>query len=205
MANYTCNHPEGTICTRYSELTRCTPGQVDRVLADRESGRTLSTDNMLDGSLRHEMFEQEAKITGKLPACFGLDWPVSHIEQEFTTELVRGVVVHSRPDTVCADVETVVDYKTVLDGANGWKANVEGYRHASKQRQLFFYAYQLGLHGIRIRKGVFLCEIWNKGRDEILGYERVEFPITLMDMAGALNWAKPRIALLASELELAAI
>lgn len=195
MADYTYTE-DGKIHTRYSELLRCTPGQIDRVLADRESGRTLSTDNMADGSLRHEMFEEEAKKTGKLPACFGLDWPVSHIEQEFATELVRGVVVHSRPDTVCADVETVVDYKTVLDGANGWKANVEGYKHASKQRQLFFYAYQLGLHGIRIRRGAFLCEIWNQARDTILGYEIVEFPITLNDMRSALAWAKPRVALL---------
>lgn len=196
---------DGKLHTRYSELTRCTPGQIDRVLADRESGRTLSTDDMLDGSLRHETWEQEAKITGKLPACFDLDWEATYVEQEFTSELVRGVVVHSRPDVVSVPVETVVDYKTVLDGANGWKANVEGYRHASKQRQLFFYAYQLGLHGIRIRRGIFLCEIWNKDRTEILGYERVEFPISLMDMAGALNWARPRIALLASELELAVV
>jgi hypothetical protein len=156
---------------------------------------------MLDGTLRHEAFEGESKITGKLPACFGLDWDVTYAEQEFTTELLPGIVVHSRPDAVCAAIETIVDYKTCLDGINGYRANVEGYRHASKQRQLVFYAYQLGLHGIRIRKGIFLCEIWNKDRDTILGYEHVEFPITLKDMADVLMWAKPRIALLASVLE----
>ncbi len=202
MADYTCNHPQGTICTRYSELTRCSYGQIERVLAERAGANRFEGDNMADGTIRHQLFQEESEKTGKLPACFGLDWPVSHIEHEFATELLLGIVVHSRTDAVCAAVETVVDYKTVLDGANGWKANVEAYKHASKQRQLVFYAYQMGLHGIRIKQGLFLLEIWNKERNKILGYEQVTFPITLLDMANALSWARPRMVLLSTALEM---
>lgn len=218
MADYTYTE-DGKLHCRYSEILRCTPAGIDRVLYDRQNlDDRFESDSMLDGTLRHEAFEEESRRTGKLPACFGLDWPVSHVEHEFTTELLPGVVVHSRPDTVCASIETICDNKTVLDGLRGWKHNLEKYgwrpvydsKHrlighkvvaAGAQRQLIFYAYQLGLHGIRIRKGAFLCEIWNKDRTEIIGYEVVEFPITLKDMAAVLAWAKPRIALLASVLE----
>lgn len=210
MADYKYDQNDGKIHTRYSELLRCTPGGIDRVLDEREGTRSrFEGDNMADGTIRHEMWQKEALNTSKLPVCFGLDWHVSHVEHEFAIELLPGVIVHSRPDVVCAGKGAVVDYKTVLDGVNGWRQNLKAYGWrpdgkvfaTSKQKQLIFYAYQLGLHGILIREGVFLCEVWNKGRNTILGYEMVRFPITLSDMAAALAWARPRIALLASALE----
>lgn len=202
MADYQIDPNDTRTHTRYSELLRCTYNQIDRVLAERAGANRFEGDNMADGTVRHSMFQEESEKTGKLPTCFGLDWPVSHIEHEFATELLPGIVVHSRPDAACEAVETVVDYKTVLDGSKGWKANVEAYKHASKQRQLVFYAYQMGLHGIRIKRGLFLLEIWNKDRDKILGYEQVAFPITLLDMANVLSWARPRMVLLATALEM---
>lgn len=202
MPDYTYAN-DGKIHTRYSELIRCTPGQIESVLAERAGRRRIETEDMGFGITRHEMWQEEALKSHRIPSCFRRDWPASHIEHEFATEVLPGVVVHSRPDIVCADTHTIPDYKTIIDGVNGWKHNLDTYRHNSKQRQLKFYAFQVGLHGMLIRKGAFLCEIWNKQRSAILGYEVIEFDISLSDMAAALQWLKPRAAMLASALETA--
>jgi hypothetical protein len=200
MADYV-EADDGKIHTRYSELIRCTPGQIDRVVWEhRNPGNQIETEHMGFGTLRHEMFEEEGRATGYLPKCFGRA-KLDYIEHEFTSEIWKGIVIHSRPDAVSASTETVYDYKTVVDGKNGWKSTVDGYRHESKQRQLRFYAYQMGLHNIRIRHGAFLCEVWNQERDTILHYEVVTFDITMREMASVLNWAGGRASLLASVLD----
>jgi hypothetical protein len=134
--------------------------------------------------------------------------PLSHIEQEFVVELYDGVVVHMRPDAVAADIETIFDYKTVLEPEGEdwsclldgkipptarWRTLVSNYRNS---RQLKFYAFMLGLHGIRIRHGVYLLEIWNRDRTKILGYHQVAQEYKLSDLAKLLPWARDRIALL---------
>lgn len=203
MADYSYTE-DGKIHTRYSSLIRCTPGQIDRVIAEMQGAGRAETEAMGFGTLRHEMLEEEARASGRLPACFGIDAAADYIEHEFTTEIWKGIVIHSRPDAVSADPEnggTIFDYKTVVDGKGGWKKTVDSYRHEGKQRQLVFYAYQLGLHGIPIRHGAFLCEVWNEARDEILRYEIVQFDITLGHMAHVLSWAKSRAALLQTVLE----
>jgi hypothetical protein len=201
MADYTIAD-DGKLHTRYSELMRCTPGQIDRVIAERNNpGFRTETEHMGFGTLRHEMFEAEARRTGRLPACFHRDAPADYIEHEFTTEIWPGVIVHSRPDVASEQLQTVFDYKTVVDGKSGWRKIVDGYRYQSKQRQLVFYAYQMGLHGIKITNGAFLCEVWNEARDTILRYEVVQFPIMLRDMGAAVLWAKGRVALLQAVLE----
>jgi hypothetical protein len=205
---------DGKIHTRYSELLRCTTGQIDKVVWERtHPDARAQTESMGFGIVRHQMFDEESKKTGRLPACFGLDMVVNHVEAEFATEIMKGVVVHSRMDSVSVEGETIIDYKTVLDGKHGWQKNLQGYGwrpiydyagnlqasrvvQSSKQKQLKFYAFQLGLHGIRIKRGMFLCEIWNQERDEILDYRVVEFPITLADIAPVLPWVKDRVALL---------
>jgi hypothetical protein len=201
MADYTYAE-DGKLHTRYSELVRCTPGQVDKVVLERSGARTrVETDDMQFGIVRHEMWAQEALKTRQPYHAFGLGWPVSHVEQEFTTEMLPGVVVHSRLDLLCERLAILPDYKTVVDGKRGWRQVVGDYRHATKQRQLNFYAFQVGVHGIRIREGAFLCEIWNHRRDTILGYEVVRFPITSMDIVRVLPWVKQRVAMLAAALE----
>lgn len=193
---------DGKLHTRYSELMRCTPGQIDRVVWERTHPNSRAhTDHMDFGIVRHEMFEEQGRLQGGVPAEFGVDLPLSHFEHEFTTEILPGVVVHSRPDGVAADKNMIIDYKTVVDGKMGWKKIVESYKHESKQRQLKFYAFQLGLHGIRIRQGAFLCEIWDAPRENILGYRVVVFPIKLRDIAPVLPWVKDRVALLSTVLE----
>lgn len=202
MADYKIDPKDKRIHTRYSELIRCTPGQIDKVLQERFEGRRrVETSSMRDGTIRHEMWEEEARETARLPKIFGLDWPVSHVEHEFASEVLPGIVLHSRPDIVCAEICTLPDFKTVLDGVHGWEHNIAGYRHHSKQRQLRVYAWQAGLHGIRIKRGAFLCEIWNKDRTEIIGHEVVQFDITVPQMLEELAWVKQRCRVLADALK----
>jgi hypothetical protein len=153
------------------------------------------------GVLRHELFAEEARRTKRPYYAFGLDWPVSHVEEEFVTEIWPDVFIHSRMDLVCEEMSTLPDYKTALDGEQGLDKVIDGYRHETKRRQLLLYAYQLGLHGIKIDTGAFLIEGWNKERDTILRYEVMEFPITFKDMATVVLWAKKRVSLLQSVLE----
>lgn len=201
MSDYAYDKTDGKLHLRYSTLVRCTPGQIDRVIAEMDGLRRVETADMGFGTLRHEDFATESLRASRPYHGFNLDWPVSHVEHEFTTEILPGVIIHSRPDLVCADIGMLPDYKTVVDGKQGWKKIVDSYRHESKQRQLKFYAFQLGLHGIRITRGSFLMEVWNADRDTILRYETVEFPITFRDIAPVLPWVKDRVALLMAVLE----
>lgn len=199
MADYT--YPQdGKLHCRYSQLAQVTPGSLTRILAEINGLERVETEDMSFGTARHENWQEEAQETRQVASCFGVDWPVLHIEREFATEIMPGVVLHSRPDVVCSN-GILVDYKTVLDGAQGWKHTVDSYRGATKQRQLLVYAFQLGMHGIRIKEGAFLIEVWNKERDTILGYEVVRFPIGLMDILRVLPWVRGKVALLAGALE----
>ena len=192
---------DGKIHTRYTELVRCTAGQIERVLAERLDPKRRFTSDRLDfGSDRHAMWEEESKKTGQLPECFGLKWPVSHVESEFATEILPGVVVHSRPDAVCAAEMTIVDYKTLCADSVD-----EGVRMAAKMyaksRQLPFYGFQVGLHGVRIRRIAYLIEIWNKDQDTILGYHSIVKDLPMHELAKMLPWVKDRVAMLCAAVE----
>lgn len=114
MADYLIAE-DGKIHTRYTELTRCTPGQIDRVIDERLGlAAKFKSDKLEFGTDRHDMWETEGKRTSMIPECFGLDWPISHAEQEFASEILPGIVLHSRPDAVCAQIYTLVDYKTLI-------------------------------------------------------------------------------------------
>jgi hypothetical protein len=193
---------DGNIHTRYTELVRCTPGQIDRVIEERlNPNKRFKSDKLDFGSDRHEMWEEESKQTHRLPACFGLDWPVSHAEHEFASKVLPGVVLHSRPDAVCADIYTLVDYKTIIADtlAEGSMAAVIRYKYA---KQLPVYAYQLGLHGIRIKRIAYLVEVWNRNQDEILGYKTIIRDLTMAEIAQCLPWIKDRVVTLASAIEM---
>lgn len=191
---------DGKLHTRFSELKLCTPGSVEAIVRQRlEQTPRFESEHMRFGTTRHELWQEEAEQTHKLPRVFGLDWAATHIEQEFTTEILPGVVVHSRVDVLCAEQQTVCDYKTVVDGVKGYKKNLAQYKHGS--RQLTFYAFQVGLNGVHVRQGAYLCEIWNQERDTILGYEKIVFPISLLAISNSLEWVKRRAALLLVEMD----
>lgn len=196
MADYLYKK-DGKIHTRYSELRQCTPKSVSKVLDIREKlANRYESAAMAWGTDRHGMWEEESRKTGKLPEVFGLDWNVDHIEAEFTTELLPGMVVHSRPDAVCVAEKAVIDYKTLTADyyAQGRK---KAYAQYHKAKQLSFYAFQLGMHGIEIRKAVYLVEIWDRDQVEILGYRRVERDLDLLEISKVLPWTRERLLCLA--------
>lgn len=192
---------DGRLHTRFSELRMCTDGQIDR-LVDTINGDLPRFENqaMAFGTGRHEMFEVESKRTGKLPACFyeiagTKDVVIEHVEKEHTVELAPGVVIHSRPDAVCANIKTIFDYKTVVDGKDGWQSTVKKYGLPSN-RQVKFYALMLGFHGIEINRAVYLCELWDKDYEHIIGYDSVQQNITPEQLESVHEWALDRILLL---------
>lgn len=203
---------DGKIHTRYTELSRCTPGQIDRVVDERLGiAKKFTSDSLEFGTDRHDMWEAEGKSTKRIPECFGLDWPISHCEQEFAAEILPGIVLHSRPDAVCADIYTLVDYKTLIADtlAEGELLAVKRY---GKAKQLSLYAYQIGIHGIRIKRIAYLIEIWNRPSydefgnviretDTILGYKIIIKDFKMADIAKVLPWVRSRIANLASAIE----
>jgi hypothetical protein len=189
---------DGKIHLRYSELVRCTHGQVDRLIAERAASGRFVSGHMEFGTDRHDMWARESLQTGQTPTCFNeiagniVPFSVQEVEKEFVTEIAPGIVIHSRPDAISLPLQTIVDYKTVVDGTRGWKANVAQYKR-SKQGK--FYAFQLAIHDVRIRRVIYLCEIWNAERNKILGYDYVQQDISLADIAEMRGWAIERAAI----------
>lgn len=194
MADYKYKD-DGKIHTRYSELLRCTPSQISRLIAERRGDvERIETEAMAFGTTRHQMFQERAEKTKKLPKEFGLKYSADFIEHEFATELVPGVIVHSRPDVVSVKKKTIIDYKIIAikEGNTADKA-MAAYRSS---KQLAFYAYQLSLHDIPIKNGLFLFELWNEQRTEILGYDHYFQYYNFMNLLEAYKWAESRILML---------
>lgn len=200
---------DGKIHTRFSELVACTPGGIDRVLAVRKNpDLRFESESMSWGTDRHELWQEETGRTGLMPACFFGVFPrlaVTHCEQEFATEILSGVILHSRPDAICANDETIVDYKTMIADSLE-EARIKAWGTYNRSRQLPTYGFQVGLHEIKIRKAVYLIEVWKRpgpgqSPDTILGYVVVEKPLALKDLAANLPWIKERVSMLAAALE----
>lgn len=203
MPEYRYDQGDGKIHSRYSHLQRCTPGQVDRLVAQMHGeDEEFSSAHTIFGTQRHELWAEESLRTGTLPRCFD-ELPIAagvrldHIEQEFATELVRGVVVHSRPDAVSIDEQVIWDYKTTVEGLHGPEKTIRAYRSS---KQALFYALQLQLHGIPITRAIYLCEIWDNDREHILGYRSIVQEITAEKIAEVKGWAIERIVTLKAAL-----
>jgi hypothetical protein len=198
---------DGKIHTRFSELMRCTAGQIDRVIAERTGHARVETEGMMWGTDRHDMWKTEAERTGLTPYCFREAFepvPVSHIEEEFATEMLPGVIVHSRPDAVCEGPALIADYKTLVADSLQ-EGIIRAHTTYGRSRQLPFYGFQVGMHSIRIRRVAYLVEIWDRNYQNILGYTVVEKELPMSAMAVHLPWIKERIAMLAHALEGATI
>lgn len=192
---------DGKLHTRYSELIRCTTGQIDRVIDERLGEiERVETDDMKWGTERHDMWREETAMTEQLPDCFGGAWPdlagmaISHNEQEFVIEILPGIVIHSRMDAVSEVEGAVIDYKTALMPEDGDIMKIVN--QYNRSRQLTFYAYMLGINSIRIRKGYYMIEFWNRERTEIVDYQIVEKRMLMSDLGKVLPWVKDRVALL---------
>lgn len=101
--------------TRYSELLRCTTKQIHEVLDERQGLKKefKGTTSTSFGKLRHDMFMEESQKTGKTPSVFDRSFDVQMVEEEIETEIIPGVILHSRPDAFSINQATVIDYKTM--------------------------------------------------------------------------------------------
>lgn len=213
MKTYKFDRQDGKLHTRYSELVQCTDNGVVRCLQLRaELIKKFSTKATEFGSVRHEMFEEEVAETKAVPAVFTHNevvqaevratgetpyqyrfligsLPVSHCEQSFATELIPGVVIHFTPDEIAAEVETIIDTKTMIPNEVG---RVQPNKYL-KSVQLKLYALLLQPHDIKISKGLFLIEQWDREYKEITDYHVVPQKIGIMEMGEAQAWALQRI------------
>lgn len=196
---------DGKLHSRYTDLVRATPRQVENIIKEQTGEKKRFKNDVLTfGETRHNMFEKETKQTGMLPVVFREEFPeykdlvITHAEEEFATELFKNIVIHSRPDAVAANDAIIIDYKTQVKGAGGA-------RKYSSSKQLIFYAYQLAVHNIRIKKYVYMVEIWSETYDEIIGYDKFEKDIKLLDIAAIKKWAHGRCEVLAIGMKMAGL
>lgn len=196
MAEYTIAD-DGKLHTRYTELQRC--GSYESALKivkeKLEQKPGVSTKDLRFGGINHELFEEESRQTGYLPECFGIKKRVEHIEQEFAVEIVPGVVVHFRPDSVSEVSKTVFDYKTMnhTEGMNVDKEIKKKYKGAA---QLKIYSYLLMVHGIDITHFNYLIELWDKQKMEIVGYRQYKQEFSLTEIPKTKKWITDRAILL---------
>lgn len=200
MASYVYEK-DGKVHTRYSELKRCTPGGAEAVVLERLGLRTrFEGADMAFGTERHLMWEEESRESLLLPECFEYelakhaipkDTPLSIIEDELKIEVFPGVVLHLTPDSVSEEAGIVFDNKTIVGTADQFKSSV----------QLKIYAYALYKLGIRIKRGIFLCEIWSKDHKRILGYDSYVQTIGLTDIADAEKWLRDHAEVLVTAIE----
>lgn len=194
---------DGKLHTRFTELVACTPTSVGRVVTQRlDQGVRHSSEILEFGTDRHDDWRDQTKRTGKIPACF-LELPdlpaymVDWVEQEIVHELVPGVVIHGTPDAVCKASKTVVDYKTVQSTGNDIKIISRRYRASN---QAMFYAMLLSQKEVEITNGIYLLELWNPERTQILGYHAERQEYSLLDLARMVQWAIDRCSMLRAEL-----
>lgn len=207
---------DGKYHTRYSEVTNCQTMNSALEVAKKRLGLKPVYDNDITrfGSLRHDMWEEEAKQTKVSPACFkealGLQWGAYETENHRATELFENVVIHFTTDLIGISEHTaihedgrvlaasIIDYKTATEH------RVDHYtKYYRSQLQLPSYALLLRPHGIIARDGHYLLECWDKERKNLKGYIHIEKTIALADMAKAKQMFKKGIQnLMAAEAHL---
>lgn len=201
MHSYTIKN-DGKLHTRYSELTQCATYASALKVAEqklRESSG-FSNDDLKFGQVNHDLFEEESRETGKLPKCFGINVNVEHIEQEFAIEVIPGVVLHFRPDSVSESVGSVYDYKTMnyFDGMDVDKIIKARYKKAV---QLKTYSYGLMVHGMDIKRYCYLIELWDKRQKKIVGYRQYSREFKLADIPNTKEWLSKRAFLLGAAMK----
>jgi hypothetical protein len=165
-----------------------------------ENKEGFATEHTKFGGLNHELFEEESRETGKLPECFGMNVTVDHIEQEFAIEVIPGVILHFRPDSVSESARSVYDYKTMnyTDGMDVDKIIKGRY---GKATQLRTYSYGLWVHGIPIERYCFLIELWDKRNMKIVGYRKLSREFLLGDIPKVKDWLTKRAFLLGAAMK----
>ena len=181
----------GKLHTRFSELVRCTPGQIERVVLDRLHGVDHTNEFMSFGTMRHEKFAEYLKAKSELPSVFKLDLKINPgwVEKSYEIEAFDNVVIHFTPDV--HDKTWIGDLKTTSRTAESYKNN----------KQITFYAWVLGQMGLDITSAFYFLEFWNRERTGCQGYQVIKNEITPESKAQVKTWAIERIELLYSEIK----
>lgn len=199
MAEY--NYPkDGKIHTRYSELVRCTPGQIEKVVAERMGDIIPFSNDIMDfGTERHQILSDYIIKNNKLPKHFAKELKTKYdleleikgdqSERHIAVEMFKGIVIHGTPDIFGKD--WIIDFKTTTRGKEAY----------INSKQNIFYAWLLSIYGLKIKRAFYLCELWNKERNEILGYESHDKEITEIDKDEIKKWAWERAKLLKSAIK----
>jgi hypothetical protein len=187
--SYDYDKNDGKIHTRWSDLRRCstTKGALTVAAEMVLNKRRWTGDDF--GSLRHKMWEKEAKETGLFPEDFREILPaykVSLIEQKFAMELLPEVILHSTIDVYAHEEFMLIDYKTFTN-----EDDLQKYKQPAKKAQLLTYGLQLLGRGHKVKRVMFAGERWKVDRErlddadyqpELLGYDHVIMPVSMIDM-----------------------
>jgi hypothetical protein len=193
---------DGKTHTRYSELVKCTNGQVRKVVQERFGELSpFSNGHTGLGQVRHDMFQDEITKTHRLPKCFldeveackkYSDVEIDVVEKHYESEIFKNVVLHSTIDAASTKSGIIFDFKMTTQSAKKWASS----------KQILVYAYQLILRKVEVKTAVFLIERWNSEKTEILGYECIEIEITPEKVLEVKEWIKSRVELLLTEIKL---
>lgn len=201
---------DGKLHTRFTDLNRATPRQVIDIIREQLGQKKRFTSKTLTfGETRHGMWERESKETGRMPQCFidafpefDFDIEPADVEAEFATEIYKNIVLHSRLDLLARKDQTIVDFKTQKKGAGGARI----YKNS---KQLPTYAWHLALHNIRIKRIVYLVEIWEMDAAgnpvRVVGYEKFVKDLGLADTHNVAAWVRDRCEVLAEGMRIAGI
>ena len=183
---------DGKLHTRFSELVRCTDGQIERVLAERNGDQASFSSNITYfGDIRHEMLKEYIQENGKIPEKFGvkLSCKPDRAEKHIAVEVFPNVVIHGTPD--CFGNEWIADFKTTSRTEKAYSAS----------KQVLFYAWLLSFYGLKIEKGYYLCEIWDKERTKILDYKSHQFEVDSAEFDELVLWTQERVERLKSAIK----
>lgn len=162
------------IHTRYSDLKTCGTIEGARKIVDKYLNNKpgFKTGVTTFGQINHEIFEEESRVTGKVPKVFQQDITVQHIEEEFAIELIPGLVLHLRPDAISREENMLIDYKTmdVKEGMSDREINKLIKKKYKSAEQLRIYTYALMVNGITIDKYAYFLELWDKDNLKPVGY-----------------------------------
>ena len=190
---------DGKIHTRWSDLKRCSTTHGALTVAKEMvlGKKRWSGDDF--GSLRHKMWEEETKQTGRTPECFRhikIDQPAVMCEQQFEMESLPGVILHSTIDVYLPELSCVTDYKTFTN-----KEDLQHYAQPHKKAQLLVYGVQLLVKGHSVKNLMFLGERWDSAREELLGYDHIMIPVTMLDLVNTQADLKQRAIRLKAAIE----
>ncbi len=192
---------DGKIHTHFSELMRCTPAQMHSVLNERAGiTKPYGSPGMDFGTNRHDEWKDESLKTGLSPECFKepsarFQIKAEKVETEFASEVVPGVILHSRIDLY--GEKAVVDYKTTT------MSYTKAQTLYNRSIQLKIYAYQLMIHDYPVDKLVYLIEHWDKEHTKVLSYSKLEKEYLPRYIKEAKSWIERRIKYLQRGLAIA--